>query len=220
MISITNILRLNWCATIAINHHIGGLKAVLHMPVKVYGPLKYNIKGRIILPNDAVRGMLEIGSEHEDYTTASGKAEMNINGQWRINGIVRIGPDSFIGVGKDGVLEMNDGSFFGRDTQIHCSNDIRFGKNVFAGEMYVTDSTEHQIITEGKEQPMTGSVHVGDGTYLGFRTILLKGCNIPPCSVVASAAVCNKDYTLEGSEQLMLAGVPASVRRKGVSALK
>lgn len=215
-----NILSLNWSATIGLNYAIGGLSFVFRMPVKVYGKLKWHIDGKIILPANAIRNTLIIGSSHEDYTASSGRAELNIEGTWKINGIVRIGHDSFIGVKKDGVLEMGDGCMIARDSQIHCSNSIIFGDNVFAGELYATDSTEHQMIVQGEKKPMMGEVKIGDETYLGFRCMLLKGCKIPPRSVVASGAICNKDYTKSGTEKLFIAGSPAIVKANDVTALK
>lgn len=214
-----NFFCLNWTATIGINHAIGGVKMVLRMPVKVYGKLRWSIDGEIILPKDAHRGMLMIGSSHEDYTASSGKAQMDIKGKWIVGGDVRIGPDCFIGVFHGASLTIGDGTFIGRDSQIHCSGTVNIGKDVFCGETYICDSTEHQLIQDGKEKERHGSVTIGDGTYMGFRTMILKGSVIPPRSVVGSGAVSIKDFSME-KEKVFIAGVPAEVRRKDCTAVK
>lgn len=215
-----NILRLNWRATIGINRRIGGWRCVLRMPVKVYGKLLWRINGDIILPEGAIRNTLIIGSEHEDYTASAGKAELRIDGTWRIGGIVRIGHDVFVGVERGATLSIGDGSFIGRDTQIHCSHSITIEHDVFAGEAYMCDSTVHQLISNGRELQRMGEITIGHDTYLGFRTMLLKGAVIPPHSVVASGALCNKDYTAAAPSAIMLAGVPATVKATGISAIK
>lgn len=215
-----NILSLNWLATIGINYHVGGLSLVFRQPIKIYGKMKYHIGGKIILPANAIRNTLIIGSPHEDYTASSGRAELNIEGTWTIHGITRIGNDCFIGVRKGGVLETGSNCTIGRDTQIHCSNKVSIGNNILTGEMYITDCSEHQIISNGQKKPMMGEVNIGDGTYLGFRCMLLKGCRIPPLSVVASGAVCTKDYTKEGTEKLFIAGVPATVKAQDITSSK
>lgn len=217
---IKNILRLNWSATIKLNYKAGGMRAVIRMPIKVYGKLKCNVTGSIILSNDAVRSSLVIGSRHEDYTAAAGKAEINISGKLVVDGIIRIGPDCFIGVRKDGVLCIGDGTFIGRDSQIHCSKNITIGNDVFMGETYMTDSDEHLIIKDGVAQELYGRVVIGEGTYLGFRSQLLKGTAIPPQSVVASGAVCKKDFTCEASGKVLIAGVPATIKASNVEAQK
>lgn len=213
---ITNILRLNWHATIAINHKIGGWQTVLRMPVKVYGKMKLDISGNIILPDNAIRNTLIIGSDHEDYTASSGRAQLRIDGTWVIEGLVRIGHDCFIGVEKGATLTMGAGCFIGRDSQIHCSGTTVFGRDVLCGEIYVCDSDVHTITENGVETQTVGAVTIGDGVYLGFRTKLLKNTIIPPRSVVASGAICTKDYGTEA--EVLLAGVPAKIVKHNVTA--
>ena len=208
---IRNIFRLNWIATARMNYCAGGIRAVLRLPIRVYGKLRLHLSGRIILPDTSPIPTLIIGAEHEDYHATAGCAQICVLGTWRIGGGVQIGPDCFIGVGRNASLEMGSGDCFGRNTQIHCSHRILFGQNVFAGEFYATDSTEHQIVRDGVPQPLTGEIMVGDETYMGFRVMLLKGCRIPSRSVVASGAVVTKDFCPQG-EGLFLTGVPATVK--------
>jgi acetyltransferase-like isoleucine patch superfamily enzyme len=84
--------------------------------------------------------------------------------------------------------------------------------------MYVCDSTIHQILSAGNSKPMNGEVVIGDGAYLGFRTMLLKGTVIPAYSVVGSGAVCVSDYNQGGAEKLFICGNPAVVKATDVTA--
>ncbi len=212
------ILRTNWRATIRLNYNAGGWKAVARMPVKVYGPLKLSLQGKIVLPKDATRNTVVINSEHEDYTQACGRAELNIQGTWQVGGSLHVGPDTCIVIDEGALLEMGANIYLGRDTQIHCSHHVSIGNGVFAGEMYVCDSSVHQIVSSGKAKPKLGEVVIGEGVYLGFRTILLKGTVIPPRSVVGSGAVCSSDYREDGEEKLFICGNPAMVKGKDVTA--
>ena len=213
-----SILRTNWLATLRLNYNAGGWKAVVRMPIKVYGSLKLSLHGEIVLPRHSLRNTVVINSEVEDYIAASGKSELNIQGTWKLDGFLRIGPDSCIAIEKDALLETGANTYLGRDTQIHCSHHISIGNGVFAGEMYVCDSSVHQIISSGNAKPMFGEVIIGDGTYLGFRAILLKGTIIPRNSVVGSGAVCSSDFSKNGSEKLFICGNPAVVKSKEVTA--
>lgn len=235
-----NILRTNWCATIGLNWKTGGMAYVLRMPIRVYGKLRWQMYGTISFTEPLHRNMLIIGSQHEDYTASAGRAELNIDGNLNIDGQVCIGPDAFIGVGGGAQLSIGQDTFIGRDSQIHCSDTILIGRDVFMGETYITDSTEHPIIKDGQRQPMLGTVVIGDGVYGGFRTQILRGAVIPPQSVIASGAVCTKDYIKMYKEKqekemyketeqqnapepvtkLLLAGVPAIIKATNVSALK
>lgn len=212
------VLHTNWLATLRLNYNAGGWKAVVRMPVKVYGPLKLTLRGKVILPQDSPRNTVVINSEHEDYTAMSGKSELNIQGTWKLAGFLRIGPDSCIAIDKEALLETGANTYLGRDTQIHCYHHISIGNGIFAGEMYLCDSAIHQVFSSGKAKPLLGEVIIGDGTYLGFRTTLLKGSVIPPHSVVGSGAVCSSDYSKSGPEKLFICGNPATVKAKEVTA--
>ena len=212
------VLHTNWLATLRLNYNAGGWKAVVRMPVKVYGPLKLTLRGKVILPQDSPRNTVVINSEHEDYTAMSGKSELNIQGTWKLAGFLRVGPDSCIAIDKEALLETGANTYLGRDTQIHCYHHISIGNGIFAGEMYLCDSAIHQVFSSGKAKPLLGEVIIGDGTYLGFRTTLLKGSVIPPHSVVGSGAVCSSDYSKSGPEKLFICGKPATVKAKEVTA--
>lgn len=166
------------------------------------------------MPPQASFGTVYIGSRHETYVASAGKAQLSLGGCWKVHGRIRIGVDSCIYVHKNALLETGDGCFLSRDTQIHCFRHIVLGDKVRAGEIYVVDTAAHPIRRSGRLLPMTGSVRVGEGCYLGFRVMLLKGCVLPPWSVVGSGAVCARDYTGAGERNLFLAGCPAEVKDK------
>lgn len=175
---------------------------------QVYGPLKLSLRGKIVLPKNAPRNTVVINSEHEDYTAGCGKAELNILGTWQVDGFLQIGPDACIVIEKETVLETGANTYLGRDTQIHCYRRIFIGNGVFAGETYLCDSAIHQIVSAGKVKPELGEVIIGEGTYIGFRAILLKG----------SGAVCSSDYSKSGAEKLFICGNPAVVKAQDVTA--
>lgn len=218
---IRNIIRLNWTATARLNYLSGGLSAVFRMPIKVFGKLCLSISnsGSIILPLHSPKNTVIINNCHEDYTASSGKSQLTLNGMWKIDGNISIGTDCCIVIEKGATLTTGSNTFIGRDTQIHCSNSVTIGNGVFAGEMYICDSTVHRIIRNDKEQPLLGSVIIGDGCYLGFRTSLLKDTIIPPFSVVGSNSVCTKDYSSQGTEKLFICGNPAVVKHNNTTAL-
>ena len=213
-----SILHTNWLATFRLNYHAGGWKAVVQMPIRVYGSLKLSLGGKIILPSGSRKNTVIINSCHEDYTAPSGKAELNIQGTWKLGGSLHVGPDGCIAVAEGALLETGADTYLGRDTQIHCYRHVSIGNGVFAGEMYICDSTIHQVLSADVEKPMHGEVIIGDSVYLGFRTILLKGTVIPPLSVVGSGAVCTSDFSKDGVEQLLICGNPAVVKARGVTA--
>ena len=213
-----SILHTNWLATFRLNYHAGGWGVVMRMPIRVYGSLKLKLQGRIILPANAQRNMVIINADFEDYTASAGRAAVCVLGTWQIDGFLRIGPDSCIYVNDEACLQFGRDIYIARDSRILCYKHITLGNNVLMGGTYVTDSSHHHIYREGTEQPMYGNVVIGDGVYLGFRTILLKGAVIPAGSVVGSGAVCASDFSKGGAEKLLICGNPAAVKAQNVTA--
>lgn len=213
-----SLITTNWWATFRLNYKAGGWNAVMRMPIRVYGRLRMTLDGDIILPRHLERNQIVINSEHEDYIACAGKSELNLKGTLKLDGHLRIGPDSCIALEKGALLEVGDEVYLGRDTEIHCYGSTKIGNGVFAGSMYVCDSTIHQVRAGEKEKPLHGEVVIGDGVYLGYRAVVLKGCVIPPLSVVGSAAVCTSDYSKQGAEKLFICGNPAVVKAKDVTA--
>lgn len=213
MIQIRNIFRLNWFATCRLNYLAGGWKAVFRMPIKVYGRLKLSLRGRIVLPENYIRNTLIIGETYEDYTASGGKAQLVLDGEWRIEGIVRIGVDCFIGIKKEGVLTMGDRVWVGRDTEIRCSKRVVLEPGVVLAGIFLNDSTEHVMVCDGQPKPISKPITVAEGVLV-IRSTVLGGTVIPPHSVVAAGSVCCRDYSGDGQGKLLLAGVPAIVKHR------
>ena len=213
-----NLLRTNWVATCRLNYNAGGWSFVVRMPIRVYGKLKLTLKGKVVLPTDAMRNTVIINADFEDYTASSGKAEVRILGTWKIGGFLRIGPDSCISVHDGASLTFGNNIYIARDVRILCCNHIEIGSNVLVGCKCITDSTHHPIIKDEVEQPMLGEVVVGDDVYLSYDSLLLKGTVIPPGSIVGSSSVCTSDYSKSGAEKLLICGCPAKVKATNVTA--
>lgn len=216
---LSSLLHTNWWATFRLNYKAGGWGAVRRMPIRVYGRLKMTLEGDIVIPEGMTKNQVVINSEYEDYTASAGKSELNLKGTLKVKGRLNIGPDCCIALEKGALLEMGDGVYLGRDSEIHCYGHTLIDDRVFAGKTYVCDSTIHQVFAGGVAKPQCGEVIIGNGTYLAFGTVILKGSVIPPLSVVGSGAVCTSDYSKCGNEKLFICGNPAVVKAMGVTAI-
>ncbi|MBR5715932.1 MAG: hypothetical protein IKX59_05045 [Bacteroidales bacterium] len=210
-----SLFRTNWLATLKLNLKLLPWNQARRLPIVVEGPLRIEIgeEARIVLPNEARRGTITLGSRHETYKAEAGKAQFSIFGTWNVNGPVRIGIDSCLYIHRGATLTTGSEIFFARDSQIECAESVTIGDNVLAGEIYLCDSAGHEV-EHGKEvQPMTRPISIGDGCYFGFRTMVLRGAKIPPHCVIGSGAVCTRDFVEALPEgHLLLAGVPAEVK--------
>jgi acetyltransferase-like isoleucine patch superfamily enzyme len=106
-----------------------------------------------------------------------------------------------------GRLRIGDRVFVNCGTVIICVEEVVVGDDVaFAHEVLVLDSNSHGV--EGKPQ-VSAPVRIGDGTWLGARSMVLPGVTIGRRVVVAAGAVVTRDVP----DDVLVAGNPARVVR-------
>lgn len=211
---------MNILATLRINFSLLPFRQACRLPIVVEGPLRLDLgrEARLVLPEDASRGTIVIGSRHETYKASAGKTQFSFFGTWQVDGRVRIGIDSCLYIHPKAMFRTGDGVFIARDSQIECAEAITLGDNVLAGEIYLCDTAGHPVSHQGKTQPMTRPIHIDEGCYFGFRTQVLRGAVIPAHCVIGSGAVCTRDYAQDHPEgHLLLTGVPAEVKTTDVT---
>lgn len=211
---------MNILSTLKLNFRLLPWRQACRLPIVVEGPLRVDIgpEAKLLLPPDAKRGTVVIGSRHETYKAAAGKTQFSLYGTWQVEGRVRIGIDSCLYIHRKATFHTGDGVFIARDSQIECAEAITLGNQVLAGEIYLCDTAGHPVSHQGKSLPMTRPIMIGDGCYFGFRTQVLRGTVIPPHCVIGSGAVCTRNYAEAHPEgHLLLTGVPAEVKATDVT---
>jgi maltose O-acetyltransferase len=96
---------------------------------------------------------------------------------------------------------VNSGSVIIAVKEIVIGDDV-----AFANEAYVMDSNSHGV--EGRSH-VEAPVHIGDGTWIGARAMVLPGVTIGKRVLVAAGAVVTRDVP----DDVLVAGNPARVVR-------
>lgn len=109
-------------------------------------------------------------------------------------------------------IVIGNGNYFNRDVMIDACGHVRIGDdNMLGPGVYITDS--NHTITQGtspKFLPMnTGIVRIGNGCWIGARSVILKNVQLDDYCVVAAGAVVTHSFP-GGS---VIAGVPAKLIR-------
>lgn len=211
---------MNLFATLKLNLKLLPLRQAFRLPVVVEGPLCVELgpQARLELPAEAGHATVVLGSRHETYKAGAGKGQFTLLGTWRVRGKVRIGLDSCLYIHAGATLTTGQEVYIARDSQIECASEVVIDDHVLMGETYICDTAAHQVMHGQEPQPKTRPIHIAEGCYFGFRTMVLRGVQIPPHSVVGSGAVCTRDYaTAYPDGHLLLTGVPAEVKATDVT---
>ncbi|HVM28984.1 MAG TPA: acyltransferase [Mycobacteriales bacterium] len=106
-----------------------------------------------------------------------------------------------------GKIRFGDRCFVNCGTVLIATCEIVVGDDVaMANEVYVMDSDSHGV--EGRPH-REAPVHIGDGTWLGARAMVLPGVTIGKRVLVAAGAVVTRDVP----DDVLVAGNPARVVR-------
>ncbi|TAL20729.1 MAG: acyltransferase [Frankiales bacterium] len=106
-----------------------------------------------------------------------------------------------------GRLRIGDRVFINSGSVVISVREITIGDDVaLANEVYVMDSNSHGV--EGKPH-VEAPVHIGDGSWIGARAMILPGVTIGKRVVVAAGAVVTRDVP----DDVLVAGNPARVIR-------
>ena len=106
-----------------------------------------------------------------------------------------------------GRLRLGDRCFVNVGTVLIAVEEISVGDDVaFGPEVYVVDSNSHGV--EGRPH-VTAPVRIGDGCWLGARSIVLPGVTIGRRVLVGAGSVVTRDVP----DDVLVAGNPAQVVR-------
>ena len=139
------------------------------------------------------------------------------NGDIVFEGTCRIGNNSALSIGETGKVVFGDNFNATTSLKIVSYKEIIFEKNVLCGwECFFCDTDFHRVTMEnGTEQPKGyGNIKIGEGCWLGFKSIVLKSTFLPPHCIVAANSLLNKKYNIPPKS--LLAGQPAEIRNVGV----
>ena len=103
------------------------------------------------------------------------------------------------------------------DNASECKHyNLTIGDDVQVGEdVIIRNADGHAIYNLGEKEPYNEpqNIILGDYVWIGTRSIILKGSEIPSQTVVGAKSIINKKFT---ETNTIIAGTPAKVIKKGI----
>lgn len=216
---IQNIFTHNWFAIIYFNFKMLPFKQAIKFPFDFFGKVKFiNLSGRVILNTDNIRrGMICIGLNHSTLFPSC-TSTINISGNIIFKGTANIGRGFILEVNKGSKITIGNNVGIGALMKLISQECITISDNISIGwECQIMDSDFHFIrnIKTNEIRVRKNKVLIGKNVWIGNRTSLVKGCNLPDYTIVASNSLCNKDYSKEKKNYITIAGTPAKIVTEG-----
>lgn len=205
---IEKLFSVSWFKTIYFNFKYFERQIAMKLPVVIGKKVTFSsLKGRVSIHSPVHSGMIFIQ-----------KTSLNINGDWIVKGKVRLkgGENSFIFIGKNGVLETGNEFFTNGPVGINCTKNLTFGSNcLLAHNIEILDSDFHSIYNlDGELINPDKPIIIGNRVWIGSNTLVLKGTKIGSDIIIGAGSILNNEYLQDNS---IYAGVPAKLIKSGVT---
>ena len=206
---------INIIKTVYFNLKMFPIKEAIKMPVFIGYHTKFvSLLGKIYIEDNLKSGMIRfgfgtLGIVDEKYT----KTLIELNGSIIFKGKANFGHGSKIAVGKEGILCIGKDFHISGNSTIICADSVIFGDDVLVSwEIIIMDTDFHETentLTNIINHKITKQISIGNNTWIGMRSTLLKGTRIPANTIIGSNSFLNKAYIID--ENCLLAGNPANI---------
>ena len=123
-----------------------------------------------------------------------------------------IGSNSFLSVGREGVLTFGENVISNSTLNIMCASNITIGKNTLLGwETTIMDTSFHPLYDMNKREYMSATrpIKIGDNNWTGMQCLIMPGVETSEHCVFGARSIlirgCNyKPYCLYGGSPIHL----------------
>lgn len=209
--------KFNFFATLYINLKLFSFRTAIKMPILIYGKWHFlDLSGTIEFSSPIRRGMLTLGENRAGYVvTGRGSIRLVKGSKIILRGMVMVSQGVHVYLGRNALLDLEDGVKFGDSVKIICYKRIVIGKlSGITWESQITDYNSHYIedVNTRKISVIQKSVVIGNNCWIGNRTSIMPGTVLPDWTIVGSNSLLNKNYKSLGlNSYSLIAGVPAKL---------
>lgn len=207
----------NICKTLYINLKAFPFKSAIKFPIFVFGKLKIYNLGVIKIDAPISKGMIILGRNKDRFHASSGAAMIDNSGIILFKGPCIFSVDYGIYTQSTGVVEIGDLTFFGSKIKIYCYNRIVIGRcSQITSENQLFDNGFHFMknVETGEVKNIMGETHIGNYCWIGNRSTIARGANLPDYTIVTSNSLVNKDFSTVPPYPL-IGGIPAKLISNG-----
>lgn len=187
-------------ATLYLNFRTMSFYQAFHLPIYIYGKVKfYNLKGKIDFTCKVRRGLIKMG-RHDDIYNHAPFSVLSLDKGCKIifNGYCSVAAGFIWRISNTGTFNVGKMCWFGNCCRILCSNNIIIGDySSLTYDCILMDTNSHYTIDtyDYKVKRKEGIIIIGTKNWIGNNCRILKGCKTGCQSIVTSGSMLNKDFS-------------------------
>jgi len=184
------LMRISLIKTLYFNFYYLPFRQARHLPVFISKKVYFRrLNGSVKLRNHATIGKIRIGfGDVGIFDYRYSRTIWDVSGSVIFNGKAEIGHGSRLAVGIDGILEFGNNLFITAETSIIAFKYVKLGDDCqLSWDILIMDTDLHPIRNEQEKiinEP--AFVSIGNKVWIGCRSLILKGVNIPDNSVIGA----------------------------------
>lgn len=197
------------------NLHYLPFGQAVRLPIWISYRIKLKHLGGSVAIDTPRFGQVRIGFGSSGMTTGHGDGLWDVRGTIHFKGKARIGCHPFIQV--NGELTVGEGFDAGHQLKILCEKHIAIGRDVLLSwNVEIMDHDGHGIMARDDETVINPpeEVVIGNHCWIGCHACLLKGSEIADDCIIGAHTLISRRFDEPGC---LIAGTPASIRKKGLT---
>jgi len=189
------------------------MKQACRLPILLYKPDLLKMKGKVFLNAPKVKiGMIQLGMRNVSIFPNTGIMWENKGGTVVFNGRCIIGNNSFISIGENGHLIINDDFISSSTLRLVSYRKIEFGVKTRVGWNGIfMDTNFHQIVDmkSGKSNEVRGNILIGNYNWLGTGCSIMHSVDTPERCIFGMGSILTRgskyeSYCLHGGNPLQI----------------
>lgn len=214
------LLAVNIPATLRINFKLLRWRDAIKLPIIIFGKIKItSLSGKVTFNIPIKKGLVKIGVKKEMVTTTFGVAQLHLAGTLVVNGRFEIATDVRLIIQDEGTFIVGQNTYIGCNTKLIVTNPVEFGRYVrFAYDSQLISTNSHFLAdmkTLTAKRLSRKGIVIGDNCWIGNGSNIMNGTVLPPCTIVASHSLVNKDMS-SLTDYPMIGGMPAKLIKNGI----
>ena len=202
--------------TLRFNFKYFPFKTAVKFPVFVSKHVRFRYLGGTVTIKNPSTGCIRLGYDRVSvFDNKKSRSLWQVKGKVEFDGEASLGHGFKLDVNDKGVISFGDKFCLVAESSIICYKRISFGEDcLLSWDVLIMDTDLHKIFNSENEQTnQNKDIVLGNHTWIGCRSTILKGSYIPNGTIIAAQSLVHNNLKCENC---IYGGSPLSLLKKDI----